>query len=253
MTWTELLTAVDPRGTAEFRALAAAFDRVDLPGAIAAEPTAIARYARCWEQATVQLCGMGGVGSPLREVLLQESMNAPWTPWVVRGSAGGGKTGLALALLARFRGLIGSPDAEPLYPPLPIAVYQSRLEHWPVRTPAFARAVFLAITAPEPLGGHIINTLQLSGVEYARLFGVTRQAAAQWGPDVPPVHQAKALVIAEIADLLARNLKPERLPAVVRRAAENYGGRSILDVIADGDHEWLLADLQRRFDYAASA
>ena len=43
------------------------------------------------------------------------------------------------------------------------------------------------------------------------------------------------------------------MPAVVvRRSADAYDGRSMLEVIAD-DHEWLLSSVKDSFDYARVA
>ena len=56
-----------------------------------------------------------------------------------------------------------------------------------------------------------------------------------------------------IAELLERNLRPERIPAVVRSEAEAYAGRSMLTSIADDRQDELLASVERSFDWAATA
>ena len=44
------------------------------------------------------------------------------------------------------------------------------------------------------------------------------------------------------------------MPAVVvRRPAEAYGGRSMLEMITDGDHRELLESVRASFDYARVA
>ena len=40
---------------------------------------------------------------------------------------------------------------------------------------------------------------------------------------------------------------------VVRRSADAYSGRTMLEVIAQGDHEWLLRSVKDSFDYARVA
>ncbi len=40
---------------------------------------------------------------------------------------------------------------------------------------------------------------------------------------------------------------------MVRRPAEAYGGRSMLEVIADDEHDWLADSVRASFDYAAVA
>ena len=83
---------------------------------------------------------------------------------------------------------------------------------------------------------------------------MTRQAAGLWLTDGPPRgSQAKAATVAAIADLLAHRLKQARVPGIVRRPRPAYGGRSMLEVIAADEHEWLLESVRRSFDYSATA
>ena len=56
-----------------------------------------------------------------------------------------------------------------------------------------------------------------------------------------------------MAELLERNLQPERIPAVVRTPARAYGGRSILEAIAADDHDAVLASVERSFDWSSTA
>jgi hypothetical protein len=104
----------------------------------------------------------------------------------------------------------------------------------------------LLSTIEEPLG--------LSKTELGRLFGVTRQAIDGWHEQgVPAARQAKAATVAATVDLLARRLKPERLPGIVRRPARAYGGLTVLEMIARDRHEELLAITRRSFDWASTA
>jgi hypothetical protein len=95
---------------------------------------------------------------------------------------------------------------------------------------------------------------QLSVSDVARLFSVSRQAVQQWLEDgVPPARQPTLLQILRIADLLQANLQSSRIPAVVRSDAGAYGGRSMLELIADGRHDELLGSVERSFDWASTA
>jgi hypothetical protein len=99
--------------------------------------------------------------------------------------------------------------------------------------------------------------MQLFGLdrtEVALLFGVTRQAVEQWEQrGVPAERQAKVLTIQAIGELLARKLRPGTLPGVARRRAEAYRGGTMLDMIAQDQHEALLEDVRASFDWAATA
>lgn len=98
------------------------------------------------------------------------------------------------------------------------------------------------------------ETLALSDTELARLFGVRRQAIAQWrSRGVPSVRQSKAATVAAICDLLGHRLKPERIPGAARRPAVAYGGLSMLEMIERDRHEELLEQVRASFDWAAAA
>lgn len=94
----------------------------------------------------------------------------------------------------------------------------------------------------------------LSRTELAGLFGITRQAVSKWLEEgVPPARQPKLLTVLDLAELLARQLQAGRLPAVVRRPAPAFGDRSMIEVIAADHHQELLAQVERSFDWAATA
>lgn len=59
--------------------------------------------------------------------------------------------------------------------------------------------------------------------------------------------------LGEIAELLCRELKTDRIPAVVSRPSSALGGRSILEAIAAGDEAEVLAALRAGFDWAGTA
>ena len=94
----------------------------------------------------------------------------------------------------------------------------------------------------------------LSVTELAQLFGVRRQAVGAWlAAGVPAARRAKVATVAAIADILAYRLKHERIPGIVRRAASAYGGRSMVEVIAADEQEWLLESVRESFDYSSTA
>lgn len=98
------------------------------------------------------------------------------------------------------------------------------------------------------------EVLQLTTSDLARLYGVSRQAVDQWhARGIPAAHQQKAAAVAAVADLLSHRLKPERIPGIARRPAGAYGGRTMLEMIAENRHLELLDEVRRSFDWAATA
>ena len=94
-------------------------------------------------------------------------------------------------------------------------------------------------------------TLALSSNDMAALMGITRQAVDKWLAAGPPAERlGKIGTIAAIADILRHRLRDGMPAAVARRPAEAYGGRTMLEVIADDDHDWLHRAVRESFDYA---
>jgi predicted transcriptional regulator len=99
-----------------------------------------------------------------------------------------------------------------------------------------------------------LRVLDISMSEAGRLFGVSRSAVEQWlVRGVPRARLARAANLARIADILERNLKPERIAAVVREPARAYGTKSILDLVREGRDEDARAALERAFDWSRTA
>lgn len=99
-----------------------------------------------------------------------------------------------------------------------------------------------------------MTTLDLSSGAFADLMGVTRQAVDKWlasGP--PPQRLPKIGTIVEIADILRYRLREGMAPIVARRSAAAYGDRTMLDLIAADEHQWLLRDIEKMFDYSTTA
>ena len=90
----------------------------------------------------------------------------------------------------------------------------------------------------------------LSQAEAARLFGVSRQAVGKWLRHGAPPERAGAISdLAAATDLLARHLKSDRIPAVVRRPIPSHGGVSLMDLLAQGDTPALLAVCRDMFRF----
>lgn len=177
-------------------------------------------------------------------------VDAPFSPWV--GTYGYG-LGAALSLLDRWRSAL--PGYDPLTPP-----HRTRLPHPDLDHESFHRFRYLVEAELWPPAGasamlaRVVDLFGLNLTELGRLFGSSRQAATQWLRDgLPPARLPKAQAILALAELLTRRLKPGRLPAVVRRPAQAYGGRSMLEVIAEDGHEELLRETRQTFDWAATA
>jgi predicted transcriptional regulator len=99
-----------------------------------------------------------------------------------------------------------------------------------------------------------LRVLDISMSDAGRLFGVSRSAVEQWlVRGVPRARLARAANLARIADILERNLKPERIAAVVREPARAYGTKSILDLVREGRDEDARAALERAFDWSRTA
>lgn len=95
----------------------------------------------------------------------------------------------------------------------------------------------------------IITLWSLTGTEAGRIFGVSRQAIGQWLETGPPIDRAAAIAaLADATDILARRLKRERIPVVVRRPAASTGNRSLIDLATDGQYEQVLAAVRSMFD-----
>lgn len=183
----------------------------------------------------------------VKAALEHEAMSVPFSDWV--GTFGPGK-GTAIAVVALLRATL--PGTDPLAVPR-----DRRLPGWPLdeqEVMRFYRAVADEISRTGSPLEHIAGTLGLTQTELARLFGVRRQALDQWAVrGVPAERQEKLATLGEIADLLTVRLKRDRIPGVVRRAAPSYGGRSLLEAIADGQETLVLAELRDAFDWASAA
>lgn len=79
----------------------------------------------------------------------------------------------------------------------------------------------------------IQSILGLNHTETGELFGVSRQAIAQWRErGVPEARMADVSRVEEIARFLHEKLLPERIPQIVRTDARGLDGRTILEAVS---------------------
>jgi hypothetical protein len=95
----------------------------------------------------------------------------------------------------------------------------------------------------------IVSQWRLSNAEAASIFGVTRQAFSKWLHDgVPPEREPMVADLAATCELLVRYVRPERIPAVVRRPASALKNRSLLEMAKTGDTAGVLSAVRSMFD-----
>jgi transcriptional regulator with XRE-family HTH domain len=209
----------------------------DLPAALTGDEAAARRYARAWRALVRELLATGaGAPAAAGDVLDHLALTAPFAP----GGPLGALMSAAAGIMPATTGTV--PSTAPLE--LPDSLDYQR----------FARIVLQELSGDGTGLERVMAAWQLSVADVARLFGVARQAVQQWlGGGVPPARQPKLATVRRVADLLERNLQPDRIPAVVRTPADAYGGRSMLQMIGSDDHDELLASVERSFDWSATA
>lgn len=96
----------------------------------------------------------------------------------------------------------------------------------------------------------VMRLWKLSRSELGRLFGVSRQGVTKWLDEGVPAQRVQQVAhLDAMNDLLVRYLKRDRIAAVVRRAAPNLGGVSLLDLVATGRSDEALAAAQQMFAF----
>jgi hypothetical protein len=207
-----------------------------LPKALRGEAAAARRYARAWHGLVRGLLASDDAGAAAADVLDHLALTAPFHP-----------DGPINALLSAAAGIISGMRPSPVSSsPAPLPA--------PLQYERFSLAVLHELSRPGSDLAGLMAGWRLSVSDVARLFGVTRQAVQQWLDDgVPAARQPKLLQILRVGDLLERNLQPPRIPAVVRSDADAYGGRSMLELIAEDRHDELLSSVERSFEWASTA
>ena len=95
-----------------------------------------------------------------------------------------------------------------------------------------------------------IEVWDMKQAEAARLFGVSRQAIGKWLRRGVPAERAGAVAdLAAATDLLVHYLKRDRIPAVVRRPIPLLGGISLVNLLARGDTQSVLAACRDMFRF----
>jgi len=90
---------------------------------------------------------------------------------------------------------------------------------------------------------------QLSGTEVAIAFGVSRQAYSKWLTNgVPSERVADVGLLDEATTELLANVKMEKIHEVVRRSAKVLGGKSLVDLLKEGDFQEIRDAVQSTFD-----
>lgn len=208
-------------------------------------------YPEAVTEADGELAIADSAGQPRRAavaVLDEGAVSAPFSAWV---NAYGPDDGLALHLLSRVREALPATNA------LVLPAGHAALAHWDVSDDAallFITAVRRELTARRTPLDTIAEAFGLTDTELGQVFGVRRQAVAQWRTDgIPAARAEKVAAAASLADLLSRKLKAERLPGIARRAADAYGGLSMLDMIAADRHAELLSLVRGSFDPSVTA
>jgi hypothetical protein len=117
----------------------------------------------------------------------------------------------------------------------------------------FIRCTSVQMSQESPLV-EIREALQLSDTELAELFQVSRPAVEKWiQAGIPARRRAQVYAVQKVVRLLSSHLKPERIPAVVRRESDWFDGRSILTTLKDGEHERVLRRVREAFDWGRAA
>lgn len=187
-------------------------------------------------------------GRPARAlygVIENASVEAPFTPWANTYDAA---EAVALFVTNQVRSLVGArmlmPPAEPLRTCVDdLSAYR------------FQQRVRRQLNRDDegPLE-RLMRVFALSKSELGRLFAVSRQAIDGWlERGVPSDRQDKVATLLALADVLERKLKADRIPGIARRAADAYGGQTMLDFIAADRHRELLGLVRTSFDWSQPA
>jgi hypothetical protein len=243
--------------------------RVDLDAALRGSDDATRRYLRGYRQLTSCLLSEAGRTRPdlivdlegeptpadahghpavaMLATLHNASAEGPFTTWSTHFDLG---DAVALHLTSRVRAMCGVTVLNAPAEPLRLDDYDDLLAQ------RFVRRVRAHLNHPddEPPLRRLMRFYKLSKSELGRLFGVSRQAIDGWlTHGVPADREDKLGALLALTDLLERRLKPDRAAGVARRKADAYGGKTMLDMIADERHRELLDLTRASFDWSQAA
>jgi hypothetical protein len=209
-----------------------------LPAALTGDERAARRYAGGWRELVRAICSdHPGAPASAADVLDHLALTAPFDP-----------AGPLRALVSAASAIIPGMEA----PTIPRTARKALPGSVDYRS--FARVVLAELSGAGTGLERLMAAWSLTITDVARLFGVRRQAVQQWLDEgVPGARQPKLHTILETADLLERNLLPERIPGIVRAPSEAYGRRSMLELMANDRQDELLESVRRSFDWAWSA
>lgn len=228
-------------------------DRV-LLDALSGDQVAARTYATAFVGMGEAMCRLvvrdAEVGAWLLRVVRREAVAAPFRACSVQDRPG---LGVAMTVLGDARRMLaGVPDLQ--WPSEACTPLVAVLELEDRHVASFERVVDRVVDSSVSPLEEVVQTFDLSHTDAGRLFGVSRQVIAQWlAQGVAADRQASVVSVAQTATLLRHYLAPERIPGIARKPAERYGGRSMLDMIADGDYERLRELTRDSFDWAATA
>jgi len=93
-------------------------------------------------------------------------------------------------------------------------------------------------------------TLGINETELADLFGIRRPSVTGWREaGIPQTRAASVERLLDLARVLAAEIKPSRIPQIVRTKDEWLGDRTILETIARDGIEPIYGYLHRLFSY----
>jgi hypothetical protein len=96
---------------------------------------------------------------------------------------------------------------------------------------------------------HVMDSWAVSAAAMSRIFGVSRQAVAKWRTQGVPADRSVAMAdLAAANDVLERYVRPDRIPAVVRRRSDMLGGVSLLELAQTGDTAAVRRQVAAMFD-----